>query len=41
VTTPTFAFSVSRIPGTSEVLGAGVRYLDGNAKTEPVVLQSS
>ena len=40
VTTPTFAFSVSRIPGTSEVLGAGVRYLEGNAKTAPVVLQS-
>lgn len=41
VAVPTFTFSVSRIPGTSEVLGAGVRYLDGNAKTAPVVLQSS
>jgi hypothetical protein len=38
---PTIADSLSRIPGTSEMLAGGVQYTDGNERTNSVVLQYS
>jgi hypothetical protein len=38
---PTIAYSLSRIPGTSEMLAGGVQYTDGNERTNSVVLQYS
>jgi hypothetical protein len=38
---PTIADSLSRIPGTSEMLAGGVQYTHGNEQTNSVVLQYS
>ena len=38
---PTIPDSLSRIPGTSEMLAGGVQYTDGNEATNSVLLQYS
>ena len=39
--TATIPDSLSRIPGTSEMLAGGVQYTDGNEATNSVLLQYS